>query len=41
MEARNGTVVDPLGSFTWNVPTPAKTKIVKLKVVLKDASGVT
>ena len=36
-----GTVVDPLGSFTWNVPSPAKAKIVRLKVVLKDASGVT
>jgi len=36
----NGTVVDPLGSFTWNVPSPAKAKIVKLKVVLKDALGV-
>ena len=37
----DGTVLDPLGSFNWNVPSPAKTKIVKLKVVLKDASGVT
>jgi hypothetical protein len=37
----NGTVVDPLGSFSWNVPSPVKTKIVKLKVVLKDALGVT
>lgn len=37
----NGTVVDPLGRFDWNVPSPAKTKIVKLKIVLKDASGVT
>jgi len=37
----DGTVLDPLGSFSWNVPSPAKTKIVKLKVVLKDASGVT
>lgn len=37
----NGTVVDPLGSFSWNVPSPATTKIVKLKVVLKDALGVT
>jgi hypothetical protein len=37
----DGTVGDPLGSFDWNVPSSAKTKIVKLKVVLKDASGVT
>jgi hypothetical protein len=37
----NGTVVDPLGSFSWNVPSPATTKIVKLKVVLKDALGAT
>ena len=37
----NGTVVDPAGSFSWNVPSPAKTKIVKLKVVLKDDLGVT
>jgi hypothetical protein len=37
----NGTVIDPLGSFSWNVPSPAKSKIVKLKVILKDASGVT
>jgi hypothetical protein len=30
-------VVDPLlGSFSWDVPSPAKTKIVKLKVVLRD-----
>jgi len=36
-----GTVVDPLGSFNWNVPSSAKAKIVKLKVVLKDALGVT
>ena len=36
-----GVVVDPLGSFTWNVPSPARAKIVKLKVVVKDASGVT
>jgi hypothetical protein len=38
-----GTVLDPLGSFTWNVPSWAAptSKIVKLKVVLKDASGVT
>jgi hypothetical protein len=36
----DGTVVDPLGSFSWNVPSPAKAKIVKLKVVLKDALGV-
>jgi len=36
----NGTAVDPLGSFSWNVPSPAKAKIVKLKVVLKNASGV-
>jgi hypothetical protein len=36
-----GVVVDPLGSFTWNVPSPARAKIAKLKVVLKDASGVT
>jgi len=36
-----GVVVDPLGSFTWNVPSPAKATIVKLKVVLKDALGVT
>jgi hypothetical protein len=35
-----GTVVDPLGSFSWDVPSPAKAKIVKLKVVLKDARGV-
>ena len=37
----DGTVLDPLGNFSWNVPSPAKTMIVKLKVVLKDASGVT
>jgi hypothetical protein len=37
----DGTVVDPLGSFSWNVPSLAKAKIVKLKVVLKDALGVT
>jgi hypothetical protein len=37
----DGAVVDPLGSFDWNVPSPAKTKIVKVKVVLKDALGVT
>jgi len=37
----DGIVVDPLGSFTWNVPSPVKNKIVKLKVVLKDLSGVT
>ena len=37
----NGTVIDPLGSFDWNVPTPATGKTAKLKVVLKDASGVT
>ena len=36
-----GSVVDPLGSFSWNVPSPAKAKIVKLKVVLKDGLGVT
>ena len=36
-----GVVVDPLGSFTWNVPSPARAKIAKLKVVLKDVSGVT
>ena len=36
-----GVVLDPLGSFTWNVPSPARAKIAKLKVVLKDASGVT
>jgi hypothetical protein len=36
-----GTVVDPLGNFSWNVPSPATTKIVKLKVVLKDALGAT
>ena len=36
-----GTVVNPLGSFSWDVPSPATTKIAKLKVVLKDASGVT
>ena len=36
-----GVVVDPLGSFTWNVPSPAISKIVKLKVVLKNLSGVT
>jgi len=30
-------VVDPLlASFSWDVPSPAKTKIVKLKVVLRD-----
>ena len=40
-KAANGTVNDPLGSFDWNVPSPVKSKIVKLKVVLKDASGVT
>ena len=40
-KAATGTVVDPLGSFTWNVPSPAKAKIVKLKVVLKDAQGMT
>jgi len=37
----NGTVVDPSGSFNWNVPSSRTTKIVKLKAVLKDASGVT
>ncbi len=37
----SGTVIDPLGSFSWNVPSPAKTKIVKLKVVLKDVLDVT
>jgi ribosomal protein L30E len=37
----DGTVLDPLGNFSWNIPSPAKTMIVKLKVVLKDASGVT
>jgi len=36
-----GAAVDPLGSFSWNVPSPAKATIVKLKVVLKDALGVT
>ena len=36
-----GTVVDPSGSFTWDVPSPAGNKITKLKIVLKDASGVT
>jgi hypothetical protein len=35
-KAAKGTVVDVLGSFDWNVPSPAKAKIVKLKVVLKD-----
>ena len=40
-KAATGTVVDPLGSFTWNVPSPVKNKIVKLKVVLKDLAGVT
>jgi len=30
-------VVDPLlASFSWDVPSPVKTKIVKLKVVLRD-----
>lgn len=30
-------VVDPLlARFSWDVPSPAKTKIVKLKVVLRD-----
>jgi hypothetical protein len=38
-ERANGTLVDPLGSFDWNVPSPAKGKIVRLKVVLKDALG--
>jgi hypothetical protein len=37
----NGTLDPSLESFDWNVPSPAKTKIVKLKVVLKDASGAT
>jgi hypothetical protein len=37
----SGTLTDPLGSFDWNVPSPAKSKIVKLKVVLEDASGAT
>jgi hypothetical protein len=36
-----GAVTDPLASFSWNVPSPAKSKIVKLKVVLKDGSGLT
>jgi hypothetical protein len=34
-----GTVVDPLTSFDWDVPSPAKPKNAKLKVVFKDASG--
>ncbi len=36
----SGTVTNPLISFSWNVPSPAKSKITKLKVILKDASGV-
>jgi len=42
--AKGDVVVDPMlgsGSLSWNVPSPAATKIVKLKVVLKDAIGVT
>jgi hypothetical protein len=34
-----GTLVDALGTFSWDVPSPANPKKVKLKVVLKDASG--
>jgi hypothetical protein len=34
-----GKGVDPLTSFNWDVPSPAKPKNVKLKVVFKDASG--
>ena len=34
-----GTMVNPLTSFNWNVPSPAKPKNVKLKVVFKDALG--
>jgi hypothetical protein len=34
-----GTVVDPLISFNWDVPSSAKPKKAKLKVVFKDASG--
>jgi hypothetical protein len=34
-----GQVVNPLGSFSWDVPSPVKPKNVKLKVVLKDALG--
>ena len=35
-----GEVIDPSGSFNWSVPSPVRAKIAKLKVVLKDASGV-
>ncbi len=34
-----GTVVDPLTSFNWDVPSPANPKTAKLKVVFKDALG--
>jgi len=37
----DGTVDDPFGSFTWNVPSPVRGKNAKLRVVLKDISGVT
>ena len=37
----SGTLDPLLESFSWNVPSLAKTRIVKLKVILKDALGVT
>ena len=37
----DGTVDEFLESFTWNVPSPAKGKNAKLRVVLKDALGAT
>jgi hypothetical protein len=42
-KSASGTLDPLLESFSWNVPSwvKAKAKIVKLKVVLKDASGVT
>ena len=36
-----GTVVDPLTSFNWTVPSPPTGKNAKLRVVLKDALGAT
>jgi len=34
-----GTVIDPLTTFTWGVPSPPKPTKARLKVVFKDASG--
>jgi hypothetical protein len=33
-----GTMVDPLSSFDWDVPSPSTSTKAKLKVVFKDAS---